>query len=172
MKELLIVVDFQNDFVNGALGFKTASEIETYIVSKIEDAMKNNHDIIFTLDTHEKDYFETEEGKNLPVPHCLKGSFGQELFGKVKNYQNRGLVFEKNTFGSAKLLEHLKNCDYNRITLMGLVSNMCVFSNAVIAKTACPNAHIVIDSKGSRSFDEKLEQECYDVARGLQIEIV
>lgn len=172
MKELLIVVDFQNDFVDGALGFPKASEIEDYILARIKKARDVKEDIIFTLDTHDKDYLNTEEGKNLPCPHCLKNSKGHELYGKVKEVQNLGLVFEKDTFGSRKLLEYLIEHPYDKITLLGLVSNMCVFSNAVIAKTACPNAHILIDSKGSRSFDEDLENKCYEVAKGLQIEII
>ena len=85
MKKLLIVVDYQNDFVDGTLGFKGALDIENNIINKIKEFKELNDQIIYTLDTHTPDYMHTMEGKNLPIPHCIKGSEGHKLFGKVAN---------------------------------------------------------------------------------------
>lgn len=84
MKKCLIVVDFQNDFIDGALGFDEAIDIKDNIVKKIINSRKLNRDVIFTLDTHKDDYMNTEEGKNLPVKHCVKGTYGHELHPEVK----------------------------------------------------------------------------------------
>lgn len=171
MKKLLVIVDMQNDFVDGALGFNSASSIIPYILSKIQEFKEEKQDIVYTLDTHYEDYLNTEEGKNLPILHCLKGSKGYELVPLLKDALKDELCFEKNTFGSSEFATFLKNKDYEEIILMGLVSNMCVLSNAIIAKTFSPNAHIVVDAKGSKSFDEELENKAYDVLNAIHIEI-
>ena len=80
-KRLLIVVDYQNDFVDGALGFEKAKELEPYLVNLIEEYKKNNDDIIYTMDTHQENYLQTEEGKYIPVVHCIRGTKGHELYG-------------------------------------------------------------------------------------------
>ena len=172
MKELLVIVDYQNDFVDGALGFKGAELLEDYIVRQIEHAEKNNIDVVFTKDTHLENYMETEEGKNLPVPHCIKDSKGWEFFGKVEQLSKNHKVFVKYTFPSGELYEYLKDKDYEKITLMGLVSTICVISNAVICKAALPNAHIVVDSKGSDSYDHEMQAKGYDIMRNLHIEVI
>ncbi|MEI3535450.1 MAG: isochorismatase family protein [Bacilli bacterium] len=82
-KRLLIVVDYQNDFVDGALGFEKAKELEPYLVNLIEEYKKNNDDIIYTMDTHQENYLQTEEGKYIPVVHCIRGTKGHELYGKI-----------------------------------------------------------------------------------------
>ena len=145
MKKLLIVVDYQNDFVNGALGFEGADKLEEGIVERINKAKASNEDIVFTRDVHEKNYIETEEGKNLPVVHCIRGENGTKFFGRVEELSKGYKVFEKATFGSIELAKWLDGKDYEEITLIGLVSYICVLSNAVIAKAAIPNAHIVVE---------------------------
>ena len=99
MKKCLIVVDFQNDFIDGALGFDGAIDIKDAIIEKIHAFKEENHDIIYTMDTHQNDYMDSEEGKNLPVIHCVKGTHGHELQNDVKAIQsNNDKIFIKPTF--------------------------------------------------------------------------
>ena len=108
MKKLLVVVDYQNDFVTGTLGFEGAKELEPYIASLIKEYKSNGDDVIFTLDTHYDNYNETIEGENLPISHCIKGTPGHKLYGSVYDMSLPHRVFEKETFGSSKLFEYLK----------------------------------------------------------------
>ncbi|HHX00190.1 MAG TPA: cysteine hydrolase [Acholeplasmataceae bacterium] len=172
MKKLLIVVDFQVDFVTGALGFPKAKEVEEVIYEKIKLYQKNNDDIIFTFDTHDDNYLNTVEGKKLPIVHCIKGTKGHALYGKVNEFKDRGVSFEKPTFGSLDLGIYLKDKNYQEIEVCGLVSNICVISNAVIAKSAIPNAVIKVDAKATASFDEDLHEKALDVLEGLHVEVV
>lgn len=172
MKKLLIVVDYQNDFVDGTLGFKGALDIENNIINKIKEFKELNDQIIYTLDTHTPDYMNTMEGKNLPIPHCIKGSEGHKLFGKVANELKDCLCFEKETFGSKELASYLLNNKYDEITLVGVVSNICVISNAVIAKTMQPNSLICVDAACCASNDLALEQKAYDILENLHIKVI
>jgi len=171
MARLLIVIDYQNDFVNGSLGFPKALTIEKYIVSQIEAFQNAKDDVIFTRDIHSKNYLSTIEGQHLPVEHCIEGTPGSEIFGKTRAYSEHHPIFEKDTFGSDKLFEYLRAHAYSEIVLMGIVSNICVLTNAILAKTAQPNTKIVVDTRGSASFDLKLEMEGYDILRNLHIEV-
>ena len=169
MKKLLIVVDYQNDFVNGSLGFPLAQKLEDGIAAKIEEY--KNDEIIYTLDTHYENYADTQEGKNLPVSHCIKGTNGHKLYGKIQKLLEGRRYFEKNTFPSLELGKYLEGKDYDIIELCGLVSNICVISNAVIAKAACPEAQIIVDSVLTASADSELNQKAIDVMKGLQITV-
>lgn len=170
MKKLLIIIDYQNDFVDGSLGFDGAENLESGIIQKI--AEYENDEIIYTLDTHEENYMDTFEGKNLPVPHCIKGTNGHALYGQLKELLKGKKCFEKSTFPSLELGKYLEGKGYDKIELCGLVSNICVISNAVIAKAACPEAEIIIDSKLTASSDSDLHQKALDVMKGLQITIL
>ncbi len=172
MKKCLIVVDFQNDFIDGALGFEGAESITNLIVKKIKQYKKEKMDVIYTLDTHNADYLSTEEGKNLPVIHCVEGTTGHRININVESLieeDDKQLI--KYSFPSLELGNYLKNKDYDEIELCGLVSNICVISNAVIAKSALPNAHIVVDSLATKSFDPVLHEKTLDVMEGLHIEV-
>lgn len=169
MKKLLIVVDYQNDFVNGSLGFPKAIDIEENIVKKINEYIKNNDEIIFTLDTHYENYMKTKEGENLPIPHCIKDTKGHELYGKVKDLANGHLLIEKETFGSKELMKYLENKEYKSVELIGVVTNICVLSNAVIVKAMLPNTEIIVDSSCLSSNDEVLEQKALDILKNLHI---
>ena len=172
MKKLLIIVDYQNDFVDGTLGFEGADLIANIIKGKIEDYLNNNGHIIYTFDTHEEDYMNTVEGSKLPVPHCLKGTNGWMLKEEV-NYLNKAIkIFEKPTFPSLELANYLKDNPYDVVELCGLVSNICVISNAVMVKSALPNAKIFIDALATDSFDKELQDKCFDVLEGLHIEVI
>lgn len=172
MKRCLIVVDYQNDFVCGSLGFEKAKQLDEPICKKIEDYRKAGGDIIFTLDTHGKDYLKLREGRYLPIEHCIKGTDGHSLYGQTaKAARESDIYFEKNTFGSDGLYEYLKKSDYDEIELCGLVSNICVLSNAVLAKTALPEADIIVDAECTASGDEKLNEELLDILASIQVEI-
>lgn len=172
MSKLLIIVDYQNDFVDGALGFEGADKISIVIKEKIEQYLKEQNDIIFTLDTHEENYMETMEGSKLPVKHCIKGSEGWKIHESVNYIPLAKKVFEKPTFPSLELANYLKEHEYDEVELCGLVSNICVISNAVMVKAALPNAKIFIDAKATDSFDKALQEKCFDVLEGLHIEVI
>lgn len=170
---LLIVVDYQNDFVDGALGFPDASLLDVKIADKIKMYHKNGDHVIFTMDTHEKNYLDTFEGKNLPVPHCIKGTEGHELYGEVaKSVDKKDMIFEKPAFPSLDLANYLKDKKYEKIELVGLVSNICVLSNAVMVKAALPEAEIIVDASCTDSFDKSLNEKCLDVLEGMQIKVI
>lgn len=172
MKNLLIIVDFQNDFVTGSLGFLKAQNLENIILEKYKKYLKNNDEIIFTIDTHNDDYLDTIEGQNLPIKHCIKGTNGIEIYGKLNEFSKNHLCFYKNTFGSIELGNYLSNKNYKNIEIVGLVSNICVLSNAVIAKSALPNANIFIDKNATASYDEDLHQKALDILKSLHINII
>jgi nicotinamidase-related amidase len=173
MKKCLIVVDFQNDFIDGALGFKEAIKVKEPIIEKINKYRDNNDDIIFTMDTHEQSYLNTEEGKNLPVEHCIKGAKGHEIQQDVKLLiKPKDKIFEKPTFPSLELGKYLEKQNYDLIEICGLVSNICVLSNAVIAKSALPNAHIIVDALATDSYDKSLHQKTLDILEGLHVEVI
>lgn len=171
MKKLLIVVDFQNDFIDGALGFKKAETLVDIISDKIKKYLSNNDDVIFTLDTHDDNYMNTNEGTNLPVPHCIDGTFGHKVNEKCDFLDKAIKVFKKKTFPSLELAKYLENTNYDYVELCGLVSNICVLSNAVMVKSALPNAEIVIEKIATASFDEELENKAFDVLKGLHVTI-
>lgn len=171
MKRILIVVDYQNDFVNGSLGFDDALKLEDEISKRINKAINDGEEVVFTKDVHEDNYMSSEEGKNLPIPHCIRGTNGCELYGKINELAKGHLVFEKETFGSTKLGEYLKNNQYDVITLVGLVSYICVLSNAVIAKAYCPNAHIIVEKQLTDGPDKNLQNKAFEVMSNIHIEI-
>ena len=173
MKKLLIVVDFQNDFVDGALGFSGAEQLDDVIYNKILNFKNSGSDVIYTFDTHTDEYMTTHEGKNLPVIHCVKGTSGHELYGKVSTTFNKDtdIYFEKPTFPSLSLAKYLEEKDYDEVEVCGLVSNICVLSNVVMVKAALPNAKIIVDSKATASFDEKLNNETFDILKGIHVEV-
>lgn len=173
MKKILVVVDYQNDFVNGSLGFEKAVTLEKAIGQKIELYKQNGDEVVFTLDTHNDNYLKTQEGKNLPVPHCLRDTEGWNLYGEIaKLCDETSKCFEKTTFGSLELAAYLSDKDYDCVELIGVVSNICVISNAVLAKAALPEAEIIVDATCTASFDESLNQKAFDVMQGMQIKII
>ena len=172
MKKLLIIVDYQNDFIDGTLGFTGAENIASIIKEKIESYLKDNQDIIFTLDTHYENYMDTIEGSKLPVKHCIKGTNGWKVHEEVNYLPLAIKVFEKDTFPSLELANYLNGKEYDQVELCGLVSNICVISNAIMVKSALPNAKIIIDAKATDSFDKVLQEKCFDVLEGLHIDVV
>ena len=153
-KKLLVVVDYQNDFVDGALGFEKATKIAPYIISLVKKYEEEGEDVWFTKDTHFNNYLETQEGKNLPVPHCISQTKGHELYGELQSLSRNHTVIEKNTFPSLMLANLLKDTAYEEVRVVGVVTDICVISNCIMIKSALPEALIEVDTKGCASFDE------------------
>ena len=173
MNRLLIVVDYQNDFVDGSLGFPGAEKLAGPIAERIREYRANGDDVIFTFDTHNPDYLETQEGRKLPVPHCVRDTDGWELYGAVAEaVQDGDKSFCKPTFPSLELGKWLEGRTYDRVELCGLVSNICVLSNAVIAKAALPEAEIVVDANLTASGDPILHEKALDVLEGIQVTVL
>lgn len=170
MKKLLIVVDFQNDFVDGSLGFDSAKDVVQPIYDKINEYKSKGDDILFTRDTHDENYLNTQEGKNLPIPHCIINTDGWEIYGEANHPEN--VVFDKGAFGSLDLGQYLIGKDYTVVELAGLVSNICIISTAVIVKSALPEAVVVVDERLTDSYDKKLHQAALDVMEGFQVKVV
>lgn len=169
----LIVVDYQVDFVSGSLGNAAAAALDAGIAARIRQARAQGEDVIFTLDTHEADYLSTREGKYLPVAHCIRGTAGHGLYGEVAALrQPRDAVFCKETFGSRELFAYLQQKRYDAIELCGVVTNICVISNAVIAKTALPEADVSVNAALCASGDPALHQKALDVMASFQIDII
>ena len=174
MKRILLVIDYQNDFVSGSLGFEGAEKLESKIAEKIKEYRSSNDDIAFTFDTHYENYLQTQEGKNLPISHCIKDTFGWRLYGSINDLiSDNDKCFEKITFGSLELANYLKDKNYDIIELVGLVSNICVVSNAILAKAALPEARIIVDAACTASFDNEMNNKALDIlSGGLQIEVI
>lgn len=184
-KHVLVVVDYQNDFVTGVLGFPNATAIEGGISDRIEACWKNGGTVIFTYDTHESDYMDTVEGKNLPVPHCIENTDGWNLYGEVKKWHDYGKSNNlpmtdicKPTFGSLGLISALNDImdevrDETKIEIefAGVVSNICVISNAIIAKSTMPEANIWVNRSICASNDNEMEQKAFDILENLHIKV-
>ena len=152
MKEYLIVVDMQKDFVDGALGTAEAVAIVPAVAERIRTHVEAGGAIAVTLDTHGDAYMQTQEGKNLPVPHCIKGTPGHELYSAVANalagtdYR----VFEKETFGSPALAQWIAEAAFRgearSVTLIGLCTDICVISNAMLIKAFAPEVQVCVEA--------------------------
>lgn len=180
MKKLLVVVDYQNDFVNGSLGFDGADKLDAGIAAMIHKYHQAGDLIAVTLDTHDKNYLNTREGKNLPVEHCLAGTEGHHLYGrtreaimKLQNEDAPAIVFQKETFGVSPqdLLSKLSNHEFDEIVFVGLVTNMCVLSNVCCFQALFPEAQMVVYENLCDSFDRELHEKTLDVLRGMQVKI-
>ncbi|MEG0875021.1 MAG: cysteine hydrolase [Clostridiales bacterium] len=150
MNKILVVVDMQNDFIYGSLGTKEAQAIVENAVAKV----KSFHgEIIFTKDTHTPNYLNTQEGKNLPVEHCIENTQGWMLENNLEDFirEHHSKVINKVTFGSVELGEYLKNINkktpISEICLMGLCTDICVIANAMVIKAFLPETFIWVDEK-------------------------
>lgn len=168
----LVVVDYQNDFVEGSLGSSDASGIEDAICSRITEYLGSGDAVFLTRDTHGPDYLQTREGSLLPVIHCVKGTEGWEFHGKVAELAGDPgcRVLEKGTFGCEALMDLLRG--YDEIELCGVATNICVIANAVIARTACPEANVVVRRDCVASYDRGLGEKALDVMQSLQVEVL
>lgn len=145
MKKLLVVVDMQNDFITGALGSPQAQQILSAVKAKIELHKQIGSDIIFTRDTHQKNYLETQEGEYLPVVHCIEGTEGHSISGELDTSGCE--IFDKPNFGSLALAEKIAAGNYDEIELCGVCTDICVVSNALILKAKLPETKVTVDSR-------------------------
>ncbi len=172
MKKLLVVVDYQNDFVNGSLGFAGAELLDEGIAAKVEAYRAEGADIIYTMDTHGPAYLEMQEGRKLPVVHCQNGTEGWKLYGKTGEVCKDAMTIGKHTFGSFDLAMMAMGNGYDQIEICGVVTNICVMANAVLLKTAQPEAEIIIDAACVGSNDKELNDKALDVLASMQFTVI
>lgn len=175
MERYLFVIDYQNDFVDGALGFPGAEKLDERIARKVRSYGKGR--VLFTRDTHFVDYLNTREGRNLPVPHCIKGTFGWQCYGETAKAleEVEAPAINKLSFGmdvSDPAVAAVLPETADEIELVGLVSNICVLSNAVTLQSKYPNATILLDPTCTASFDPDLHQKTLDVLKGIQVTVM
>jgi len=164
----LIVVDMQVDFITGSLGSKLAEEIVPDVVEKVKSFEGK---VIFTRDTHFEDYMQTQEGKKLPVEHCIKDTAGWQICDELTPYAKE--VVDKITFGSVDLPNMIKEYgeEIEEIELCGLCTDICVISNAMILKSAFPEVKITVDSKCCAGVGVESHKTALDAMKAVQIEI-
>ena len=170
----LFVIDYQKDFVDGALGFAGAEKLDEKIAAKVRAYGPGR--VLFTRDTHFENYLETREGGNLPVVHCVKGTEGWQVYGETaKALEEVGakaidkLVFGMDVTDPATAAALPEAAD--EIELVGLVSNICVVSNAVVLQSRYPEATITVDAACTDSFDKVLHEKVLDVLEGFQVKV-
>lgn len=170
--KFLIVVDMQNDFIDGALGTKEAVAILPAVKSKIENFEGK---IIFTRDTHETDYLSTQEGRNLPVEHCIKDTDGWQINSELEALRKED-AFDKPSFGSVALSQYLKAYDtyeekIESITLIGICTDICVISNAMLIKAFLPEVPVTVDASCCAGVTPESHQNALNAMAVCQINI-
>lgn len=174
MKKVLVVVDMQNDFVDGALGTKEAVGIVENVVNKIKNFEGK---ILATLDTHQSNYMETSEGKKLPVPHCIRMTNGWLLNEQImKALDNKDYkMIEKGTFGSIKLINEIRRIEDNddiEIEFVGLCTDICVVSNVLLTKVYFPEIRIIVDASCCAGVTPESHKAALDTMKMCQIDVI
>ncbi len=168
MAKILIVVDMQNDFIDGALGTSEAVAIVPYVKEVVEGF---DGKVIFTRDTHFENYLESQEGKNLPVPHCIKGTKGWEITPVLDALRTSEPV-DKVTFGSCDLIDRLKEVgDIESITFVGLCTDICVISNAMVVKAFFPEIPLIVDARGCAGVTPESHRRALEAMQVCQIQV-
>jgi len=169
MKKLLLVIDMQNDFVTGTLGSAQAAEILPALNAKIQRHRQDGSKVIFTRDTHGSDYLATQEGRYLPVVHCVQGSWGHSL---AEGLDFAGCeVFDKPHFGSLELAALVAGGGYDEIELCGVCTDICVVSNALILKARLPETKIIVDAACCAGVSEKSHNAALLTMKMCQINV-
>ncbi len=170
MTKTLVVVDMQKDFVDGALGTPEAVAILPAVCEYIRDF---SGDIVVTMDTHGENYMETAEGEKLPVPHCIKGTPGWEIHAKVKEAlsEKSHTVVEKGTFGSVHLPEIIGEDYEGEIILLGLCTDICVVSNALLLKAHFPENKIAVVASCCAGVTPESHKAALSTMASCQIEV-
>lgn len=172
MRDILVVVDMQNDFVHGSLATDEAKETVDEVVDIIENF---DGDIYFTRDTHEEDYLETQEGRILPVEHCIKGTEGWEIIDELQPFIDDNVV-DKVTFGSKDLALELSQINetegINSITIVGLCTDICVISNAMLFKAFMPEVEIRVESRGCAGVNPESHDRALESMKTCQVTVV
>ena len=170
MRKLLIVIDMQNDFIDGSLGTPEAQAIVLSVSERVKAAVQDGEKLIFTQDTHPKNYLQTAEGKKLPVEHCIKPSHGWALTSSLIPYAKDAVVLEKPTFGATGLPQQVAGFD--EITVIGLCTDICVISNAMLLKAFLPEAKICVDSKCCAGVTPESHLRALEAMKMCQIDVI
>ena len=169
MAKILVVVDMQNDFIDGALGTPEAVEIVPYVKELIENF---DGKVYFTRDTHFENYMETQEGANLPVPHCVKNTDGWKIRSELDALRKTEAI-DKLTFGSKELVEVLASeNDIEGVTFVGLCTDICVISNAMVVKAFYPEIPLTVDAKGCAGVTPESHKRALDAMKVCQIKVI
>ena len=173
MRKILIVIDMQNDFIDEALGTKEAEAIVEAVKEKIRSYPAA--DVIATMDTHGENYMQTQEGKYLPVPHCIKGSDGWQIRPDIAELLTGARIYEKPTFGSTALAHDLKalsETEELELELVGLCTDICVVSNALLLKAVMPEVKISVDSSCCAGVTPQKHLAALETMRSCQIQVM
>lgn len=168
-RRLVAVIDMQNDFIDGALGTREAQGIVENVRERILAAHAAGEELVYTRDTHGEDYLSLQEGKNLPVPHCIKGSSGWQISERMPVY---GEVIDKPTFGSTVLAKKIKSGGYESVEFVGLCTDICVISNALLAKAFSPETKIFVRADCCAGVTPQSHETALSAMRACQIEII
>lgn len=170
MKKAIVVVDMQKDFIDGALGTKEAQEMLPHMEAKLSAAQAAGTKLVFTMDTHGEDYLATQEGRRLPVPHCIRGTEGWEIAASLKPFvRAAAAVVEKPAFGSTELPALLEDCD--EIELVGLCTDICVISNALVLKAFYPEKKISVDASCCAGVTPESHAEALRAMKMCQVDV-
>lgn len=173
MNRALVVIDYQNDFVIGSMGCADALALEPLIFDKVSEAIDNGEDVYFTRDTHKADgYMESAEGRKYPVMHCIEGTDGCEIFGRLRRLSTECNVITKDTYGSVDLAKRLQALGYAEVELCGVVTNICVTANAILIKTLMPECNVVVNPDLVASGDRELGESALNVMASLGITVL
>ena len=170
MRKILIVIDMQNDFIDAALGTKEAVAIVEAVKEKIRSYPPE--DVIATMDTHETDYLSTQEGKFLPVEHCIRDTHGWEIREDIMELLDEAEIYEKPTFGSVALAADLKAVSEQEeieLELIGLCTDICVVSNALLLKATMPEVRISVDPACCAGVTPEKHLAALETMRSCQI---
>jgi len=173
--DILVVVDMQNDFVSGALGTPEAAAIVPKVVSRVAEGISRGEKIFFTRDTHTEDYLNTQEGKKLQVPHCIRGTEGWDIVDALKEYTQTYSPINKPNFGSTVLMENLHGLNskgqIEKITFVGLCTDICVISNVLLAKACLPEVELVVDASCCAGVTPESHKNALEAMKMCQIAI-
>ena len=170
MKKIIVVVDMQNDFIDGALGTQEAQQMLPRLAAKLE--REKDAALIFTMDTHNQYYMDTQEGKKLPVPHCIKPEHGWKVAEQLQRFVDRAAaVIEKPSFGSLALPQAVSKIEADEIELVGLCTDICVISNAMILKAAFPEVTLAVDASCCAGVTPESHANALAAMKMCQIEV-
>lgn len=173
MRKILLVIDMQNDFIDGSLGTNEAVKIVDNVINKIKKYPSEN--IFATKDTHETDYLATQEGKYLPVEHCIRGTNGWNINDNIQNLIPATQIFEKGTFGSVTLAEKLKEIadkEEVEVEVVGICTDICVISNVLLIKAYLPEINITVDSSCCAGVTPAKHDAALETMRSCQINVL
>ncbi len=174
--KILAVIDMQKDFVDGALGTPEAVTIVGNVAERVKKAVSDGEYVLFTRDTHYENYLETLEGRNLPVKHCIKGTEGWEIIPELAGYVGEATVIDKPSFGSIEFGSLLRELDgddpVEMITMIGLCTDICVISNALMAKASLPEVPVRVEAACCAGVTPATHTQALEAMKMCQIEIV